>query len=102
LMGVPAAANGTLLPSVSPNALVAKRAAATSRAGLRISFCHRGFSFVAELSSSFIGEPLSSETETNPFRHALRCADVRGGGNSEFPEKPPVQRFLEGRIGESL
>jgi hypothetical protein len=59
VVGVSAAANGTLLPSVSPNALVAKRAEATRRAGLRVSFRHRGFSFVAELWSSFIGRPLS-------------------------------------------
>src|SRR5262249_36360301 len=54
-VGVSAAANGTLLPSVSPNALVAKRATATRRVGLRVSFHHRGLSFVAELWSSLIG-----------------------------------------------
>src|SRR5690242_14358640 len=67
---VSAVANGTLLPSVSPNALVAKRAAATRRAGLRVSFRHRGLSFVAELSSSFIGEPLSPEKKI-PLDRAL-------------------------------
>ena len=37
-VAVSAAANGTILPSVSPNALVAIRAAAVRITGLRISF----------------------------------------------------------------
>jgi hypothetical protein len=61
---VSAAANGTLLPSVSPNALVAIRAATVRITGLRVSFRHRGLSFVAELWSSFIGTNLSPEKKS--------------------------------------
>jgi len=61
---VVSAANGTLLPSVSPNALVAIRAATVRITGLRVSFRHRGLSFVAELWSSFIGRNLSPEKKS--------------------------------------